>query len=724
MSDLMKKLKQAKELLDAGVLTQEEYEKKKAKYLSELGMGEEESSQSDSLSGSQGSSVGDPFGVDPLSGAEGTMMGGDPLGVDPLSGSQGTMVGGAVATEIGQYRILGLLGEGGMGSVYKARHKTERIAKARGDVAIKLIKREYAQNPALKNRFEQEAALGMTIKHPNIADVIDFYDHDGDLAFIMEFVEGVELKEKIPSGGLSIEDTISYLKPIAEAVDYLHSKNIIHRDLKPANIKIKPDGTPVILDFGIAKDTSEEDVGMTSTGMAMGTQSYMAPEQLDAKNVDGKADQYALCMMAYEMLSGGFPWEVGESSLRIGMRKLGGRLKPLQDVSSVRKEIDAAVMKGLSVEPQKRYENCVSFIQTLETIVAGPSEAELEAQRKAELEEKIRAEEERKRIEEERQRAEEEARIEAEKVEAEKKRAEEEARLAKEAERKVEEARLAKEKAETERKRAEEEERKRIEKRKEEEARLAEAERKAAEERRKAEEAQRKKDEVQRVETSNFELKQQTAQTQENLQISNEQANEHGRLKNESIIQSESSNKATILSDNVSSNTQVDAMQNSVAGSEKFKRLLIYGGVGIILSAFVFWFFFISQIKGSWEGVYKAVDGYPDDVMLLKFDVVSINHVSFNGVPDGKIWVSREVIGSIQTRAEVDPKPIKEGVVEVDVLALNQVATFIFSNPFEESELLLCAGLLGKSQMECHVLGHGNDGITITGRMEVSRYEF
>jgi serine/threonine protein kinase len=111
----------------------------------------------------------------------------------------------------------------------------------------------------------------MKLKHPNIADVIDFYEDENQIAFIMEFVESVELKDKILPGGLSVAESIAYLKPLAAAVDYLHSQKIVHRDLKPANVKIKPDGTPVILDFGIAKDSSEKDSKMTQTGMTMGT---------------------------------------------------------------------------------------------------------------------------------------------------------------------------------------------------------------------------------------------------------------------------------------------------------------------------------------------------------------------------------------------------------------------------------------------------------------------
>ena len=369
MSDWMQRLQDAKRMCEAGLMTQQEFDALRRKIMAERGLDTipPTSESPNPLDFSKNTRVDrNSFVSDPLSGAQDTVVGSvDPFLGDPLSGSQGTMVG-AAGMDIGQYRILSLIGEGGMGSVYKARHKTERIAQMRGDVAIKIIKGEYVQNPQLRERFIQEAGLGMKIKHPNIADVIDFYEDNNQIAFIMEYIEGVELKEKIPSGGLSIEDTISYLKPIAEAVDYLHSQNIIHRDLKPANVKVKPDGMPVILDFGIAKYTSEQDAGMTRTGLAMGTQAYMAPEQLDAKNVDGRADQYALCMIAYEMLSGEFPWKSGESSARIGMRKLMGKLYPLHSVSPLSQAVSNVVMRGLLVDPKRRHPNCRTFVRQLE----------------------------------------------------------------------------------------------------------------------------------------------------------------------------------------------------------------------------------------------------------------------------------------------------------------------------------------------------------------------
>ena len=198
--------------------------------------------------------------------------------------------------------------------------------------------------------------------HSNVAKVIDVYDDKGLLALLMEYVEGQELKELIPKDGMPAEEVINLLKPVASALDYLHAEGIVHRDMKPANVRVKPDGTPVILDFGIAKDTNEADNGMTQTGMAMGTQVYMAPEQIDAKRVTGAADQYALAMMTYQMLSGRFPWQKGLSSFRIMTAKLDGGLLDLEQCGLFPTDTCDAVMKGLSPDVTDRFNTCADFV--------------------------------------------------------------------------------------------------------------------------------------------------------------------------------------------------------------------------------------------------------------------------------------------------------------------------------------------------------------------------
>jgi len=252
-------------------------------------------------------------------------------------------------------------------------------------------------------------------------------------------VEGQELTELIPEDGMAVEDVLSLLKPIASALDYLHEQGIVHRDMKPANIRVKPDGTPVILDFGIAKDTNETDSSMTQTGTAMGTQTYMAPEQMDAKRVTGSADQYALAMMAYQMLSGTLPWDASLSSVRITMAKMTGDFKGLEDVDGVSNSLNRMVMRGLSLKPEDRFSTCLEFVLEIERV---PNEQQLllEQQRLNEEQERIDQERLAKQKQEKQERLQAKRQADAERLELE--------RLAVEAKRAEEQRLLAEREAE------------------------------------------------------------------------------------------------------------------------------------------------------------------------------------------------------------------------------------------------------------------------------------
>ena len=316
MSNWRDMLKEAKELFEDGLLDESEYKAEKARIMQMRSQSTNPGTTTPPVSPTfqnLGTVVSDASIFEPSI----------PAGVDNL----GTMIGKMSGETIGSYRILHLLGEGGMGSVFRGRHKNDQVAEARGDVAIKMIHPSLAKDPDFKNRFVKEGLFGMELSHPNIATVIDVVDDDGELALLMDFVEGQELTDLISSEGLPVDEVIRLLKPIASALDYLHEKGIVHRDMKPANVRVKPDGTPVILDFGIAKDTNEVDASMTQTGTTMGTQTYMAPEQMDAKRATRAADQYALAIMTYQMLSGKLPWDEGLSMIRIAMVKMSAKFR-------------------------------------------------------------------------------------------------------------------------------------------------------------------------------------------------------------------------------------------------------------------------------------------------------------------------------------------------------------------------------------------------------------
>ena len=264
---------------------------------------------------------------------------------------------------IGDHRIISVIGEGGMGKVFRARHTIPALADQEGDVAIKLMKPSVAQNPVFQERFIREASLGKTIQHPNIARVHHVYSNP--LALVLSYIDGKELRELIPDAGMPISQALTYLYPIAKALDTLHAKGIIHRDIKPDNIKIATEGMPILLDFGIAKDSNSVST-MTKTSMAMGTEAYMAPEQMNAKAVMAPADQYALAMTFYECICGSLPWGKTETSAQVVMRKMTQNfISPQEKGCHIQSDLWAIIKRGLSIEPSERFADCFSFLEAL-----------------------------------------------------------------------------------------------------------------------------------------------------------------------------------------------------------------------------------------------------------------------------------------------------------------------------------------------------------------------
>jgi serine/threonine protein kinase len=218
----------------------------------------------------------------------------------------------------GVFDIQSRLGEGGMGAVFRARDT--RLGR---DVAIKVLLPEVAGNPDRLARFQREAQVLAVLNHPHIAGIYGFEESGGVSALVMELVDGEELSQRIGRGPVLLDDALRIAKQIAEALEAAHEQGIVHRDLKPANVKIRPDGTVKVLDFGLAKaiepasaigtashrivslsPTITSPAMMTSAGMILGTAAYMSPEQARGGNVDRRADLWAFGVILFEMLSG------------------------------------------------------------------------------------------------------------------------------------------------------------------------------------------------------------------------------------------------------------------------------------------------------------------------------------------------------------------------------------------------------------------------------------
>jgi serine/threonine protein kinase len=214
----------------------------------------------------------------------------------------------SVGTRLGPYEIVGLIGAGGMGEVYRARDP--RLGR---DVAIKTLPAAFAENAERLRRFALEARAASLLSHPGILTVYDIGDDHGQPFIVSELLEGETLRERLKCGAIALKKSVEIAAAVAEALAAAHARGIVHRDLKPENLLLTRDGRVKILDFGIAKLTAPDpnDPGgaatvaiVTDVGVAVGTLGYMAPEQLRGDPVDARSDLFALGAILHEMVSG------------------------------------------------------------------------------------------------------------------------------------------------------------------------------------------------------------------------------------------------------------------------------------------------------------------------------------------------------------------------------------------------------------------------------------
>lgn len=269
-----------------------------------------------------------------------------------------------------KYEILKVLGEGGMGAVYLARHrKIDRL------VAIKLLHANLARDPMIRERFKNEAALLAKLTHPNIVTLYDYEERPDGLFLIMEYVEGTTLDRLLAEHGpLSLDQAKPIFFQILDGVGYAHSHGVIHRDIKPANILITPGWKVKILDFGIGKIIGESRTSeLTQTGVRIGTLMYMAPEQVAGRGVSIQSDIYALGLTFFQILTGAYPYQKDqysdfEMSLKIVQEDLLD--EEGHPYHSVPEPIKKALAKAIQKEPLQRYQSCEEFKTALEMAYA------------------------------------------------------------------------------------------------------------------------------------------------------------------------------------------------------------------------------------------------------------------------------------------------------------------------------------------------------------------
>jgi formylglycine-generating enzyme required for sulfatase activity/tRNA A-37 threonylcarbamoyl transferase component Bud32 len=270
--------------------------------------------------------------------------------------------------DIGRYRILGELGSGGMGIVYRAHDPV-----LGREVAIKTLKLSDFADPSerdsLRERLAREARAAAALSHSGIVAIHDVVQQGDQISLVMERIEGQTLAHVLVSAPLEIPTALRIIRETASALDYAHRKGIVHRDIKPANLMLDETSTVKIADFGIAKITSSQTRTESNSGLIVGTAGYMAPEQLRGATVDGQTDQFSLAVVAYEMLARRRPF-VADSMIALTHQVV---FEEAPTLSTLRPgfghAVDAVFQKALSKSPSARYPTCSAFAADLESKV-------------------------------------------------------------------------------------------------------------------------------------------------------------------------------------------------------------------------------------------------------------------------------------------------------------------------------------------------------------------
>lgn len=276
---------------------------------------------------------------------------------------------------IGKYEIVGRLGRGGMAEVLRAYHATlDRY------VAIKLLHKFLADDPAFRVRFEREARHIARLKHPNIVQVYDFeFDPTDDSYYmVMELIGGETLKDRLlalkeQGQYFPLDETIRIIRDAAAALSYAHKQGMMHRDVKPANLMLDGDGRLVLTDFGIAKLVSNPQI--TSTGGMVGTPAYMAPEQGMGELGDERADLYSLGVIMYEMLAGDVPYDA-DTPLGLILKHVNNPVPSLLELRpDLPPQVDALVRRLMAKQPEDRYATADELVDALDALTGGTAPA-------------------------------------------------------------------------------------------------------------------------------------------------------------------------------------------------------------------------------------------------------------------------------------------------------------------------------------------------------------
>ena len=262
-----------------------------------------------------------------------------------------------IGTRLGHYRILALLGRGGMADVYRA--EDERLGR---EVALKAVPPEFARDPERIERFQREVRAAAGLDHPGIVTVYEFGQGEGQHFYTMALMRGGDLKAHIRAHpeGLAPDEARRVASAVAQALNYAHRRGFVHRDVKPENILFDEEGRPQLTDFGIAR-AMESGTRMTATGMSIGSPHYMSPEQAQGLQVDGRSDLYSLGVVLYEMLTGRLPFEAG-NTLAVAYAHVN---HPVPELPVALGQWQPVLDRLLAKSPEDRYGSAGELAQVL-----------------------------------------------------------------------------------------------------------------------------------------------------------------------------------------------------------------------------------------------------------------------------------------------------------------------------------------------------------------------
>ncbi len=269
----------------------------------------------------------------------------------------------AVGQKLGDYEILGILGAGGMGKVYKVRNTiSDRVE------AMKILLPDLAGQKDLADRFLREIKVLASLNHPNIAALRTALTLDNQLVMIMEFVDGVTLSSRLHQGAIPPTQAVKYIDQVLEALSYAHKQNIIHRDIKPANMMLTPDGVVKLMDFGIARSGSDR--SLTMTGTTLGSLNYMPPEQVKGEPADNRSDLYSLGVSLYEMVSGQLPFTADSNYAMMAAHLQEVPKPPIVLRPGIPQTLNQIIVMALAKEPGQRFQSADAFRGALKSVQA------------------------------------------------------------------------------------------------------------------------------------------------------------------------------------------------------------------------------------------------------------------------------------------------------------------------------------------------------------------